>query len=246
MSQVTCQISVSLDGYAAGPGQSLEHPLGEGGERLHEWAFQTAEWRETHGIEAGARNIDQEVAAGNMRGLGAFVMGRKMFGGGGGWDREWRGWWGEDPPYHAPVFVLTHHEHEPIEMQGGTTYNFVTTGITDALRRAREASGGDVDIAGGASVVRQAIAAGELGELTLAISPIGLGARGGAFDRRRRAALRRRPAPGAGAAGGRAVALGDAPPLQGGPGRQLSSRLRIFPVEVIGSASTNSTMRGYL
>src|SRR4051794_29050516 len=101
MSRVTCQISISLDGYAAGPNQSLEHPLGEGGERLHEWAFQTAEWRETHGIEAGARNIDQEVAARNMRGLGAFVMGRKMFGGGGGgWDPAWRGWWGEDPPYH--------------------------------------------------------------------------------------------------------------------------------------------------
>ena len=122
MSRVTCRISVSLDGFVAGPEQSLEDPLGTGGERLHEWAFGSAD-------EADARVLDEAV-----RGVGAYVMGRKMFGGGEGpWDETWTGWWGEDPPYHVPVFVLTHHPREPVEMRGGTTFTFVTDGMSVEL-----------------------------------------------------------------------------------------------------------------
>jgi len=174
MSRVTCQISISLDGYVAGPNQSVEHPIGEGGMRLHEWAFQTAGWREAHGMTGGERNVDNDVAATMMDGIGAFVMGRKMFGGGdGAWDESWRGWWGEDPPYHAPVYVLTHHPREPLEMQGGTTFHFVTDGLASALERARAAAGEqDVSIAGGASTVNQALAAGALDELYLHVAPI--------------------------------------------------------------------------
>src|SRR5215217_2498267 len=178
MSRVTCQISISLDGYVAGPNQSVEHPIGEGGMRLHEWAFQTAGWREAHGMTGGERNVDHDVAATMMDGIGAFVMGRKMFGGGdGAWDESWRGWWGEDPPYHAPVYVLTHHPREPLEMQGGTTFHFVTDGLASALEQARTAAGEqDVSIAGGASTVNQALAAGALDELYLHVVPITLGA----------------------------------------------------------------------
>jgi dihydrofolate reductase len=172
MTFTTATLTVSLDGFVAGPNQTYDEPLGRDGESLHGWMFADpmhpvdATWKD-HILRPGC----------------SYVMGRNMFGPvRGGWDTwdrpdlgEWRGWWGEDPPYHAPVFVLTHHEHEPIEMQGGTTFHFVTTGLADALRLAREASGGDVDVAGGASVVRQAIAAGELDELTLAISPMLLG-----------------------------------------------------------------------
>ena len=174
MSQVRCQITMSLDGYVAGPNQSVEHPIGEGGMRLHEWAFQTAGWREAHGMTGGERNVDHDVAATMMDGIGAFVMGRKMFGGGdGAWDESWRGWWGEDPPYHAPVYVLTHHPREPLEMQGGTTFHFVTDGLASALERARAAAGEqDVSIAGGASTVNQALAAGALDELYLHVAPI--------------------------------------------------------------------------
>jgi len=174
MSRVTCQISISLDGYVAGPNQSVEHPIGEGGMRLHEWAFQTAGWREAHGMTGGERNVDHDVAATMMDGIGAFVMGRKMFGGGdGAWDESWRGWWGEDPPYHAPVYVLTHHPREPLEMQGGTTFHFVTDGLASALEQARAAAGEqDVSIAGGASTVNQALAAGALDELYLHVAPI--------------------------------------------------------------------------
>jgi len=127
MSLVTCQISVSLDGFVAGPHQSMEDPLGVGGMRLHEWAFATAAWREQHGLEGGERTADSAVVEAATAGVGAYVMGRRMFGGGDGpWDDGWRGWWGEDPPYHAPVFVLTHHERAPLTMQGGTTFTFVT------------------------------------------------------------------------------------------------------------------------
>jgi len=168
----TCHISVSLDGFAAGPDQSLDNPLGEGGERLHEWAFPPKGRR--------AEPVDAQVHAKWSEGVGAFVMGRKMFGGGGddgAWDPAWRGWWGEDPPYHAPVYVLTHHEHEPLEMRGGTTFHFVTDGIEAALAAAREAAGGrDVAIAGGASTVQQYLAAGLLDELFLHIAPVVLGA----------------------------------------------------------------------
>jgi dihydrofolate reductase len=165
MSQVTAQMSVSLDGFVAGPNQSVENPLGEGGERLHEWAF------------SGEHDVDSRIAGSNAEGIGAFVMGRKMFGGGdGGWDESWAGWWGEDPPFHVPVFVLTHHERAPLEMEGGTTFHFVTDGIESALEQARAAAGEqDVGIAGGASTVQQHLAAGALDELHLHIVPTLLG-----------------------------------------------------------------------
>jgi dihydrofolate reductase len=178
MNSVTCQISISLDGYVAGPNQSIDNPIGEGGMRLHEWAFATSSWRERHGQEGGERNLDAEVAEGLMDGIGAYIMGRKMFGGGDGpWDESWRGWWGEDPPYHTPVYVLTNHPREPLEMEGGTTFHFVNDGIEAALEQARAAAGElDVSIAGGASAVNQYLAAGLLDELYLHIAPVVLGA----------------------------------------------------------------------
>jgi dihydrofolate reductase len=177
MSPVTCQLSVSLDGYLAGPNQSLENPLGEGGERLHEWIFATESWRAQHGQEGGERSADSEVARAAMQGVGAYIMGRKMFGGGDGpWDEAWRGWWGEDPPFHVPVFVLTHHARDPLPMEGGTTFHFVTDGIESALEQARAAAGDrNVSIAGGASALQQYLAAGLLDELHLHIVPIILG-----------------------------------------------------------------------
>jgi dihydrofolate reductase len=177
MSRVRCQITISLDGYAAGPNQSLENPLGEGGERLHQWAIATDAWREEHGLSGGERSPDSEVIAETVANVGAHVMGRNMFGGGPGpWDEAWRGWWGEDPPFHAPVFVLTHHAREPLEMQGGTIFHFVTDGVESALERARSAAGErDVSVAGGAATVRQVLAAGQLDELYLHIVPVLLG-----------------------------------------------------------------------
>jgi dihydrofolate reductase len=179
MSSVTCHLSMSLDGFVAGPEQSVENPIGEGGMRLHEWVFETASWREQHGLEGGGeRTADSEVADEVVRNVGAYIMGRKMFGGGGGpWDDAWTGWWGENPPFHAPVFVLTHHPREVLPMRGGTTFTFVTDGIESALEQARAAAGDkDVVIAGGASAVRQYLAAGLLDELYLHIIPIILGA----------------------------------------------------------------------
>jgi dihydrofolate reductase len=177
MSLVNCQISVSLDGFVAGPNQSLEDPLGEGGERLHEWAFATDAWREQHGRRGGERNADAEVIDEVFQGVGAYIMGRNMFGGGPGpWDESWKGWWGDEPPFHAPVFVLTHHPREPLEMQGATTFTFVTDGIESALEQARAAAGdGDVAIAGGAQAVQQYLAAGLLDELYIHIVPVILG-----------------------------------------------------------------------
>jgi dihydrofolate reductase len=167
MSTVTCQISISLDGFVAGPNQSIDNPIGEGGMRLHEWVFATD----------GDRNADAEVIEEVFQGVGAYIMGRKMFGGGDGpWDETWTGWWGDDPPYHTPVFVLTNHPRDPLEMQGGTTFNFVTDGIESALEQARAAAGDkDVVIAGGASAVQQYLAAGLLDELYLHVVPIVLG-----------------------------------------------------------------------
>jgi dihydrofolate reductase len=178
MSSLTCHISMSLDGFVAGPNQSVENPLGEGGMRLHQWAFATESWREQHGGRGGERNVDADVVDEVVQGVGAYIMGRKMFGGGDGpWDESWTGWWGEDPPYHTPVFVLTHHPREPLPMQGGTTFTFVTDGIESALEQARAAAGdGDVAIAGGASTVQQYLAAGLLDELYLHIVPVVLGA----------------------------------------------------------------------
>jgi dihydrofolate reductase len=146
--------------------------------RLHQWAFATESWREQHGGRGGERNADAEVVDEAVQGIGAYIMGRKMFGGGDGpWDESWRGWWGEDPPYHTPVFVLTHHPREPLEMQGGTTFHFVTDGIESALEQARAAAGDkDVSIAGGASAVQQYLAAGLLDDLYIHIVPVMLGA----------------------------------------------------------------------
>jgi dihydrofolate reductase len=178
MSAVTCHISISLDGFVAGPNQSLDNPIGEGGMRLHEWVLRTAGWREQHGLDGGERGPDSEVVEEVSQGIGAYIMGRKMFGGGDGpWDETWTGWWGEDPPYHVPVFVLSHHAREPLEMQGGTTFTFVTDGIESALEQARAAAGDRaIAIAGGASAVRQYLAAGLLDELYLHIVPVVLGA----------------------------------------------------------------------
>ena len=178
MRSVTCQISISLDGFVAGPNQSLENPIGEGGMRLHQWLFKTASWRRQQGESGGARTADSEVVDEVVRDVGAYILGRKMFGGGGGrWDESWRGWWGEDPPYHTQVFVLTHHPRAPLEMRGGTTFTFVTDGIVSALEQARAAAGDkDVSIAGGASTVRQYIRGGLLDELYLHVVPVTLGA----------------------------------------------------------------------
>jgi len=178
MSNVTCQISISLDGFVAGPNQTLDNPIGEGGMRLHQWAFATDTWNHQHGQAEGGRTADSLVAEEVVQGIGAYVMGRNMFGPGrGAWDLGWRGWWGEDPPYHTPVYVLTNHEREPLQMDGGTTFHFVTDGIASALEQARAAAGDkDVSIAGGASAVRQYLAAGLLDELYLHIVPVVLGA----------------------------------------------------------------------
>ena len=177
MGLVTSNISISLDGFVAGPNQSLENPIGEGGMRLHQWAFATERWQAEHGRGGGERNADSEVVDAVVADVGAYVMGRNMFGPGRGeWDLEWSGWWGDDPPYHVPVFVLTHHAREPLVMQGGTTFNFVTEGIESALLQAK-ASAGDqnVEIPGGAETIRQYLRAGLLDQLWLHIVPILLG-----------------------------------------------------------------------
>jgi dihydrofolate reductase len=173
---ITCQLAISLDGFIAGPNQSLENPLGEGGTRLHEWAFSNASWRAQHGMEGGEHNSDSQVIEEATQGIGAYIMGRKMFGGGDGpWDETWTGWWGDEPPYHAPVFVLTHHPRQPLELRG-TTFTFVTDGIESALEQARAAAGEqNVAIAGGAQAARQYLAAGLLDQLQLHIVPIVLG-----------------------------------------------------------------------
>ena len=177
MTSITCHISISLDGFVAGPNQSMENPIGEGGMRLHEWAFATAAWREQQGLDGGERNADSEVVDDVVRNVGAYVMGRRMFGGGDGpWDETWKGWWGDVPPFHAPVFVLTHHPRQPLAMEGGTTFTFVNDGVRSALDQARTAAAGkDVAIAGGASAVQQCLAADLLDELYLHIVPILLG-----------------------------------------------------------------------
>jgi dihydrofolate reductase len=171
-------LAVSLDGYAAGPDQSLDDPLGVGGPRLHEWVFTTRTGRRMFGEEGGDEGIDDEFMGRGVAGIGATIMGRNMFGPiRGPWgDDEWTGWWGDEPPYHHPVFVLTHHARPPIPMQGGTTFHFVTDGIEAALERAFEAAdGNDVRLGGGASTVQQYLRAGLIDELHVAIVPILLG-----------------------------------------------------------------------
>ena len=179
MGQLFASLSVSLDGYVAGPDQSLEDPLGRGGEQLHEWAFATRAFRRIHDMEDGESGADDEIAAEFVERSGATVMGRHMFSGGAGpWEDDPKayGWWGDEPPFHHPVFVLTHHEREPLEMQGGTTFTFVTDGIESALEQARDAAGGrDVSVGGGAEAVQQYLRAGLLDRLELHLVPVLLG-----------------------------------------------------------------------
>jgi dihydrofolate reductase len=186
MSKLRCDISISLDGFVAGPNQSEANPLGEGGERLHDWVVPLAAWREAHGKEGGDENASSRVLDEARENVGASVMGRNMFGppGGGDWgDGEWKGWWGDDPPYHHPVFVLTHHPREPLPMEGGTTFHFVTDGIESALEQAREAAGGkDVMLWGGGQTIQQYLAAGLLDELELHVAPVLLGGGARIFD----------------------------------------------------------------
>jgi dihydrofolate reductase len=177
MTKLTLNITMSLDGYVAGPNQSVKHPLGEGGEQLHEWAFAVRTFREWHGMEGGATGPDDDIVAEYFHNVGATIMGRHMFGGHGPWgDNPWNGWWGDNPPFHVPVFVLTHHAREPLEMQGGTTFHFVTEGIHSALQRAKEAAGGkDITLGGGADVAQQYLKAGLIDEIDLHLVPVFLG-----------------------------------------------------------------------
>jgi dihydrofolate reductase len=177
MGRVRFSISTSIDGYIAGPDPSLEHPLGVGGEQLHEWALALEAWRRPHGLEGGEVNESTPVMEAAQANVGAYLMGRNMFGGGpGDWgDDPWNGWWGDDPPFHALVFVVTHHAREPLELQD-TTFRFVTDGAQTALEQARAAAGGrDVLISGGASVVGQCLDAGLVDEFTVSIAPVLLG-----------------------------------------------------------------------
>jgi dihydrofolate reductase len=180
MPRLICDISMSLDGFVAGPNPSLEHPLGEGGELLHEWAFRLASFRETHGLgDGGETGPDDEVAREWRDAAGAVVMGRRMFSGGEGpWkdDPNADGWWGDDPPFHVPVFVLTHHARETLTKEGGTSFSFVTDGIESALEQARAAAAEkDVSLGGGASLVQQYLKAGLLDELQVHVAPMLLG-----------------------------------------------------------------------
>ena len=183
MSQLFIDISISLDGYVAGPNESPDAPLGEGGELLHHWAFGTAAWRERHGREGGERGDGDQLIRESQSRTGAEIMGRGKFGGGPGpWDPEWEGWWGDDPPFGYPVFVLTHHEREPLTL-GDTTFTFATDGIESAYEQARAAAGGkDVLIGGGANVAQQYLAAGMVDELLLHVAPVLLGGGARLFD----------------------------------------------------------------
>jgi dihydrofolate reductase len=182
MAKVTCDLSMSLDGYVAGPNQTLEEPLGHGGERLHEWALRLKAFRERHGMEGGEPGPDNDIVEEWLDASGAVVMGRRMFSGGDGpWkdDPNADGWWGDEPPFQAPVFILTHHAREPVQKEGGTSYTFVTDGLESALDQARAAAGGkDVQIGGGASVVQQALNRGLLDELNIHLVPALLGTSG--------------------------------------------------------------------
>ena len=177
---------MSLDGFAAGPNQSVENPLGVGGERLHDWVVQLAAWRAKHGKPGGLVNASSAVVEEETQNIGATIMGRNMFGGHpGAWDpnKPWIGWWGKNPPFHHPVYVLTHYEREPLELEGGTTFTFVTDGIHSALDQARKAAGGmDVSLAGGAQTARHYLAAGLGDEMEIHQVPILLGSGERVFD----------------------------------------------------------------
>lgn len=180
MSKLRVQsFSISLDGYSAGPGQSLQFPLGVRGPELMEWFFPTAVFQKNFGKDRGETGIDNSMAEKGFEGIGAWILGRNMFGPvRGPWpDESWKGWWGEEPPYHTPVFVLTHHKRAPITMKGGTTFHFVTEGIQAALEMAKSAAGGrDVRLGGGVATVRQYLAAKLIDELHLALRPVLMGA----------------------------------------------------------------------
>jgi dihydrofolate reductase len=176
---------VSIDGFSAGVEQSLNHPLGIRGDELFQWFFPTRAFREMLGKEGGETGVDNEFGRRAMEGFGAFILGRNMFGPvRGEWpDEQWKGWWGDNPPYHAPTFILTHYPRPPVEMLGGTTFHFVTDGIESALQRAREAAGAkDVKIGGGVETVKQYVQAGHVDEIHLAFAPVALGRGESLFD----------------------------------------------------------------
>jgi dihydrofolate reductase len=179
VARMICDISMSLDGYIAGPNQTLEEPLGEGGNRLHEWAVRLESWRERHGMSGGDTGTDDDLVKESLAAQGAVLMGRRMFSGGEGpWedDPNAEGWWGDDPPFGVPVFILTHHAREPVTKDNGTTYTFVTDGLESALDQARGAAGDkEVEVAGGAAVVQQTLRAGLLDQLEIHLVPILLG-----------------------------------------------------------------------
>jgi dihydrofolate reductase len=179
MSRLRLKISMSLDGFVAGPEQSVDNPLGIGGMRLHEWVFPLAAWRSMHGMPGGEVNETSRVIEESLENIGATVMGRNMFGGHpGAWDsrKPWNGWWGDNPPFHHPVFVLTHHARAPLALQGGTTFQFVTHGIAGALALARKAAAGkDISLAGGAKVAQQYLVAGLVDEMEISLAPVLLG-----------------------------------------------------------------------
>ncbi len=167
--------SISLDGFSAGPSQDREHPLGVRGEELMEWVFPTRFWKAMNGLGGGETGVDNGVAEKGFEGIGAWILGRNMFGPiRGPWpDDSWKGWWGDEPPYHVPVFVLTHHAREPLTMAGGTVFHFVTDGIVPALRRAKEAAAGrDVRLGGGVHTIREYLRAGFVDEMHLAVRPV--------------------------------------------------------------------------
>ena len=186
MSKLRLKISMSLDGFVAGPDQSVENPLGVGGEQLHEWVFPLAVWRKVHGLEGGEVNESSKVVEESLVNIGATIMGRNMFGGHPGpWDerKPWNGWWGDDPPFHHPVFVLTHHLRQPLMRDGGTSFTFVTEGIHAALEQARRAAGGkDVSLAGGAQACAQYLKAGLVDEMEINLAPTILGGGERLFD----------------------------------------------------------------
>ena len=179
MSRLRFRISMSFDGFVAGPNQSVTNPLGIGGERLHEWVVSTRAWRAAHGMEGGEDNESSRLVEEQVANIGATIMGRNMFGGHPGpWNSAdpWKGWWGNNPPFHHSVFVLTHHPREPLVLEGGTTFTFVTDGIESALDQARRAAGGqDISLAGGAQASQQYLAAGLVDEMEISVSPILLG-----------------------------------------------------------------------
>jgi dihydrofolate reductase len=187
VSRLRFGISMSLDGYVAGPHQSVDEPLGVGGEQLHEWVLPLAAWRAPHGLPGGEVNDSSPVLEESIAGIGATIMGRHMFGGHPGpWDPNdpWNGWWGRTPPFHHPVFVLTHHARPPLELEGGTTFHFVTGGSAAALDRARQAAGGqDVWLAGGAKAAQQYLAAGLVDEMLINLAPVLLGGGERLFER---------------------------------------------------------------